>query len=453
MKIRGKAWIPTVILSIALIVSLIWGYNQYKLKNKYEISLSNQYQRLFYDVKKHVENVQIDLSKALLSNSRNQNVLMLSQIMSESNSAQDKLSQMPINHSDVGKTEKFLSQVADYSYYLIQTHLKGEELTSKQRETLFNLQGSSSNFNKELSEAQNKIAQSMENTTTAQLSKVEEANQSVLNTQLLNLEKEMGKSPELIYDGPFSEQNLGKKPVGLGTKKVTLKEAQKIATDFIGVKKVEEISTYENGKDISLVKIPSYTFNIVPENTSKDRAIYMGVSQKGGNVVWMSNPRAVSKVNISMKQAEQKAAAFLKEKGMENMEPNYSLKYDGVGIFNFAYKNDDVTIYSDLIKVNVALDNGEIVGYDANTYLMNHQERDIPEPKLTQAEAREKVKVDYDIDSVRLAIIPKGSREPLCYEFKGKYRGSDFIIYINAVTGDEEEILQIIKNENGTLTF
>jgi spore germination protein len=92
MKIRGKAWIPTVILSIALIVSLIWGYNQYKLKNKYEISLSNQYQRLFYDVKKHVENVQIDLSKALLSNSRNQNVLMLSQIMSESNSAQDKLS-------------------------------------------------------------------------------------------------------------------------------------------------------------------------------------------------------------------------------------------------------------------------------------------------------------------------------------------------------------------------
>ena len=138
---------------------------------------------------------------------------------------------------------------------------------------------------------------------------------------------------------------------------------------------------------------------------------------------------------------------------MENMEPNYSLRYDGVGIFNFAYKKDDVTIYSDLIKVSVALDNGEIVGYDANTYLMNHQERDIPEPKLTQEAAREKVKVDYDIDSIRLAIIPKGSREPLCYEFKGKYRGSDFIIYINAVTGDEEEILQIIKNENGTLTF
>src|SRR5699024_11355544 len=106
-----------------------------------------------------------------------------------------------------------------------------------------------------------------------------------------------------------------------------------------------------------------------------------------------------------------------------------------------------------LIKVKVALDTGEIIGFDASAYYMNHKERDIEPAKLTKEEAREYVKVDFDIDSVRLAIIPKGKDEKLCYEFKGKYNGSDFIIYINALDGKEENILQIIKDKNGTLTF
>lgn len=182
-------------------------------------------------------------------------------------------------------------------------------------------------------------------------------------------------------------------------------------------------------------------------------AIYIGVSEAGGKVVWMANPRGVSNVNISAKQAEERAAKFLKEKGYQDMEPNYSLKYDGTMLFNFAYKQDEVTIYPDLVKVKVALDNGEIVGFDSSTYLMNHKDRNIEKPSLTKEEARKKVRVDFDINSIRLAMIPKGSKELLCYEFKGKYKDSDFIIYINAMSGKEEQILQIIKDENGTLTF
>lgn len=52
-----------------------------------------------------------------------------------------------------------------------------------------------------------------------------------------------------------------------------------------------------------------------------------------------------------------------------------------------------------------------------------------------------------------MALIPKGKTEVLCYEYKGRYRDGDFIIYINAMDGTEEQILQIIHDENGTLTF
>lgn len=453
---RDKRWILPTILSIALVVSIVWGYNQLTDKRQLQTNLTNDYQRLFYDAKKHVENVQVSLSKALVSESREQNVLLLSQIMNEAYSAQDKLSQLPVTHSEIAKTEKFLTQVADYSFSLMQSHLDGEELTSKQREALFKLQEGSANFNGELSALHDKILEqnfTVENTKGRQKNKLEEANKKMFATSLGSIEKQMGKAPELIYDGPFSDQELNKKPVGLGNRKFTQSEAEKVARDFLGNKKIDKVTPFEKGQDISTARIPSYTFSILPKNTPKEMAIYIGVSEMGGKVVWMANPRGVSNVNISAKQAEERAAKFLKEKGYQDMEPNYSLKYDGTMLFNFAYKQDEVTIYPDLVKVKVALDNGEIVGFDSSTYLMNHKDRNIEKPSLTKEEARKKVRVDFDINSIRLAMIPKGSKELLCYEFKGKYKDSDFIIYINAMSGKEEQILQIIKDENGTLTF
>ncbi len=108
--------------------------------------------------------------------------------------------------------------------------------------------------------------------------------------------------------------------------------------------------------------MPSHTFHLYPENQQKDLAVYMGVSQKGGKVIWMANPRPIGNPQISIEEAEQYALKYLEEKGFDNMEPNYSLKYDGNILFNFAYKQDNITIYPDLIKVKVALDTGEIVG-------------------------------------------------------------------------------------------
>ena len=44
-------------------------------------------------------------------------------------------------------------------------------------------------------------------------------------------------------------------------------------------------------------------------------------------------------------------------------------------------------------------------------------------------------------------------REVLCYEFKGTYMNKNFIVYINAENGREEEILLLIESENGILTI
>ena len=452
---ENRSWIAPGVLSLLLVASLVWGYNQYSIRGQYETALDNHYQRLFYDVKSHVENVQVSLSKALLATTKERNVLLFTQIMDDAASAKDKLAQMPISHADSASTEKFLTQASDYSYFIIQKHLEGQDITPEQREALKSIQLNAEAFNNELNLLADNIMEKNFIVGMARAgmdSNTEAMSANTFVTSLVNLEKEVAKAPELIYDGPFADQMVNKKAVGLSGNQVDINKAQQAALNFIGRENQGNIQAFEEGEGINDLKIPSYTFQIENKN-GRNQLIYVSVSKQGGKVLNMTNPRGVNEKKLSVEQGLKKAQEYLINKGFDNMEPNYNLRYDGTVLYNFVYTEGDVTIYPDLIKVKVALDTGEIVGFDASAYYLNHQKRNLNQATISESEARAQVKTDFNIDSIRLAMIPKGEKEVVCYEFKGKYEGADFIVYINAQTGQEEQILQIIKNENGTLTF
>ena len=61
---------------------------------------------------------------------------------------------------------------------------------------------------------------------------------------------------------------------------------------------------------------------------------------------------------------------------------------------------------------------------------------------------------ELKIQSEGLAVIPtEWQSELLCYEFKGKVEDREFLVYINAENGREEDILMITNTPNGTLTM
>ena len=57
--------------------------------------------------------------------------------------------------------------------------------------------------------------------------------------------------------------------------------------------------------------------------------------------------------------------------------------------------------------------------------------------------------------SHRTAVIPTdGGGEVLCYEYTCRAgNGRKVLVYINAVTAKEEQVLLLEENENGTLTI
>jgi germination protein YpeB len=139
------------------------------------------------------------------------------------------------------------------------------------------------------------------------------------------------------------------------------------------------------------------------------------------------------------------------------MQETYYSKQQGIATINYAYtqyvEGQEVTMYPDLIKVKVALDNGEILGMETSGYLNSHEERTLHVPTITMEQAKQSLNANLELTAEGLAVIPtQWQTEIFCYEFKGKVEDREFLVYINAETGEEEDILIILDTENGILT-
>lgn len=97
---------------------------------------------------------------------------------------------------------------------------------------------------------------------------------------------------------------------------------------------------------------------------------------------------------------------------------------------------------------------GAIVFYDARGYINNHKERSLSEPMITVEQAQKSLSDQLAVRGTRLALIPtSGQNEVLTYEFKTTTpKDENILVYVNAQTGAEEQILILIETPSGVLT-
>lgn len=236
---------------------------------------------------------------------------------------------------------------------------------------------------------------------------------------------------------------------GLTGEEIDEDKAKQIAEEFIGKDKIKEINS--NGVSEN-ANIPSYDF-VVKTGNNNNTNLWISVSRKGGHVVFMNYNRDVDVEVITTEKANELGKEFLNIRGISNMKETYYMKQDGIVTINYAYMQNDVIMYPDLIKLKVALDNGEILGIETTGYLNCHTIRDVSQVEITREKAKEQLNKELQIESEGLAIIPtEWKTEILCWEFKGKVEDNEFLVYVNAKTGEEEDILVIVNTPNGTLT-
>lgn len=448
-RLEDRHMLSIIVVLVAALAIL--GIYTYKKEMEYRQLSENAYNMAFFELVDYVQNVETYLAKAIISSSPEQGVETLTNVWREANLAGAYLAQLPINTHELEKTAKFLNQVSDYSYSLSRKNINGQKLSEKDLKNLEELHEYSTGLENTL----NQLSADMNEKRIKWGELTKKGNQifakqvsNISKDSFSNLEENFHEYSGLIYDGAFSEHITSSSKKGLTGEKINEEKAKQIASDFIGNEKIEQIQLSGKNENGNIV---SYDFNAKFKN--EDRTVTISVSEKGGHIVYMNTDREILQDTISQEEADERGKEFLEQKGFKNMKETYYLKQNGIVTINYAYLQDNVTIYPDLIKLKIALDDGEILGIETSGYLNSHMNRDIKEPKISKEKASENLNKKLEIKSEGLAIIPtEWQTEVFCYEFKGKIENMDFLVYVNAETGKEEDILLIVNTPNGTLT-
>ncbi|MHB8126317.1 MAG: PepSY1/2 domain-containing protein [Desulfitobacteriaceae bacterium] len=448
-----KIWIG--VLGLALLVSLAWGYNQNRQASNLSLVTEAQNRRSLQNLSAHLNKLETVMAKGRVANTPKQKILYLSQVWSQSENAVRDLAQLPAEQVGLNYVGQFLTQTADFAQVLAQRVASGGAIDPTEEKT-FN------DIHERLLPVNNNVQQLLLRVDTEGLgwtgpapgikerlsfgrpqlaeasAEGQEGPPSSVRGGLEQLDASLQKLPPFSYTGEFSTRNVPE-PLGLPQGEVSREQALAVAKDFL-----------------TKVGFP----NVVPEFTSetqgpmggyvwKSNNVLLEVSRRGGIVSSYRDQRTPQSRLLSIDNAKEKAMTTLKALGWqlsltstEDFGPYLQLEAIS--------EKDGIRYYPDKVRFTVAMDNGQLIGFDATPYYAYHHDRSLPKQILPIKQVMNKLRPDFKIVESRQAVISQtGNQEVLCYEFRGLYQGEDYLIYLNSTSGVEEKILRVIRTPRG----
>ena len=446
--ILAISYLTAAALAFAILAG-VW----YERAQRYERAMTNNYQHAFDELVTAVTEVDSALQKSVCATTPNMAGSLCTEIFGKAMTAQMSLGVLPFSSQELEQTSGFISRVGDYAYALSRSAAAGKPITDEQLENLRSLSDAASVLALNLKSMQNDLQDGhltlteLERSRTT-LARADEAAAGYAGDSIRLIEQEFPEVPSLIYDGPFSEHLSDVSPKALeGLEEISAEAARQAAASFLGVNRARVRPMGEIGGDI-----PCYGFATDGEGGA---TIYVSLTKQGGKALSMLSSRPVGSASVPAEDAVEAAKRFLQSAGYEDMAETYHMTQGGVLTVNFAYRQGEVLCYSDLVKVSVALDTGEVCGFEAKGYLTAHCRRELPEVTVGEEDARSKVPGSLEVLAQQLALVPSdGKYETLCREFKCAAEDDrHYIIYVNAVTGEQEKILILLEDESGALTL
>ncbi len=427
-------------LSAGIIVACGFVIKANQKNESYKTALKNGYSRSFDDFGAAINNITETLNKAKYVTTAEQISGMAAKLLAEAELSKNALSQLPVQ-AELSSLNRFLSQVGNYAMAVSKELIRSGSIGKEENEQIELLSQTANEISSIISDT-NITYNSAEYWAEEIDRKVDKAIEATgITNAFTGLEDELSDYPTLIYDGPYSDHILEKEPTMItGAGEIGEKEALEKAA------MAAECEKSELGFDgFVLGHIPSFRF-VSQKGT-------VTVSKNGGHTVFMRKDREVTSTLLEIDQARQKAKRYLERMNMSGFIETYYYCNEGICVVNFAYIDGETVCYTDLIKVGVAMDNGEIMLYEASGYLSNHTERAFETPAYTADQAQVILSKNLTLKGTALALIPTDSaKEARCYEFTCEAAdGQEILIYINTQTLEEEEVLILLKSDGGTL--
>ena len=386
------------------------------------------------------ESLDAALKKTLYAVTPGMTVQLCAEAYSRAQTAAAALSALPFPMQELERTAAFLSTAGDYTASLMRRCGGGEALTGEDLNNLRALSAGAGLLSENLRQLRADLADGLVG---ADAAAALEAGLPSLSDSFLQMEQEFPELPVLVYDGPFSSDVTERSPrMTEDAGDIDENAAVLVAAGFLGVR--SNLLRCEGAAD---GRIPVWRV------TSGD--VTVSVSRRGGYVVQAIAARTPTRSVFSEKDALAAARAVLSRGSFPKMAESYHIVQANAMTVTYCAVQDGAVCYPDMVKVTVAMDDGELLRYDAEGYLTCHTRRDLPAPVMTPEEAAGRVPEGLTLVKQGLAVIPSaGTAELFCRELVCQTEeGEHYLLYFNAVTGAQERILILLEDETGTLAL
>lgn len=427
------------IVSLLLIGSVYWGYQEHQEKNSILIKAENNYQRAFHDLTNHVDKLHQQLGNTLAVNSTSQGFHRkgLVNVWRLTSQAQNEISQLPLSFLPFNEAEEFLSRISNFAYKTAVRDLTKQPLTPEEFTTMKTLHAKSAEIATDLRKMQKDVLANKLRWMDVEIaiSAAQSKSGNVIVDGLKSVDKKVGAYPELDW-GPSVNSMYQKRTFKtLSGNMVSADEIKHKAASFLKTDPAA-IHVVENAPG---TEYASYTASASSQD--QNHSVQMDYTRKGGQLVSFMKSREIGQKQITPDKAKAIADSFLEEHGFKNMK---AVNYDesaNTSTITYVGMQNGVLVYPNKLSVKVALDNGEPVGLRASDYVHENHKREMPSPIMTKEEARKALNPEMKVHGEQLAIIDGDmGEEVLCYEYTGKINGGTYRIYINANNGLEESI-------------
>lgn len=428
-------------LALFSLAALFFGLYHARDAIRAKDALENGYTRRLMESSENLGAISAKLGKVPAAGETHTLILLLSGAETQAESLVSSLSALPLSHAAMADAIVFCNQLSEYTGLMLDKLAGGGTLTAEERQTLQNLCSQC-----RLLEGQFALARNAMLRDSLRLYGQENVyyREAAADARPLEAAGSM-EYPSMVYDGAFSDARYTGTPKALGPEMISPEEAEAFAAEFIGASRVAKA---EHGADVS-GQLACYGVTLTLHD---GLVINAAVTKQGGQMLWMMPEHAEFSPSLTLEECRLSAEHFLAAQGYGPVEISHYQVYDGMAVLNFAALQDGVILYPDLVKVQLRMDTGEVVGLESNNYLMNHTRREGLEPVYSRMQVLRQVSPLLTEPTARLCLIPYLGGERLCYEVSGTYGEEAYRIYVDAATGEELEILMMVQDPEGSLS-
>ncbi len=361
---------------------------------------------------------------------------LLTEILVDSALMENALERIPVDNATSTDISSFVNKTGSYARRLLNKLAKGQSLSSTEMNTVSYLYEINARVYNEL----NNLAMNM---TESEFRDFFGGKDCEMKNKFGEIGRGTHEEPKDAVDAPFSGAgNVGENKLNT-LEEVTSAKAEELAKNYFNSYHV--VSTQYTGETMAQGST-FYNFVMMDEN---DVEIFAQISKNGGKLAFFDTYEPCSQKNFDLETCDSLAKEFLAGLGYENVEAVWLSDAGMVADLTYVSVDNGVRAYPDTIRIRVCEQKGRVIGMDATRYLFNYEADRNLTAGISEGEALASLGGALKPYDANLALVPVDGEEILVYEFACAYGEDEYIVYIDANSGEEVEVFCIRNSAMG----